>query len=154
MVFLSILAERFHQSLRDWKESALLCVVCCVLFLLLDRFGLSRASSRNEEALPNENLAEKEEEEEEEGEEEEEEEEEEEATALEDDACCRLLEDVVAANVGVRTMSLDIFCARRNEELPKNVVLCIQNFTFYIFTRSCFTNKKRLAKASTWLEAR
>ena len=56
MVFLSILAERFHQSLRDWKESALLCVVCCVLFLLLDRSGLSRASSRNEEVSPNENL--------------------------------------------------------------------------------------------------
>ena len=54
MVFLSIFAERFHQSLRDWKESAL-CVVFCIL-LLLDRSGLSRASSRNEEVFPNENL--------------------------------------------------------------------------------------------------
>ena len=55
MVFLSIFAERFHQSLRDWKESAL-CVVFCILLLLLDRSGLSRASSRNEEVFPNENL--------------------------------------------------------------------------------------------------
>ena len=56
MVFLSIFAERFHQSLRDWKESAL-CVVFCILLLLLDRSGrLSRASSRNEEVSPNENL--------------------------------------------------------------------------------------------------
>ena len=146
MVFLSIFAERFHQSLRDWKESALLCVVCCALFFLLDRSGLSRASSRNEEDLPNENLAEKEEDEEEEGEEEE-------ATALEDDVCCRLLEDVVAAIVGVRTMSLDIFCALRNEELSKQLCyLCIQ--ILHLYTCSCFTNKKRLAKASTWLEAR
>jgi len=120
MVFLSIFAERFHQSLRDWKESALLCVVCCVLFLLLDRSGLSRASSRNED-LPNENLAEKEDEEEEE--------EEEEATALEDDACCRLLEDVIAAIVGVRTMSLDIFCALRNEELPKQLCYAYKFYT-------------------------
>jgi hypothetical protein len=30
----------------------------------------------------------------------------------------------------VRTMSLDIFCALRNEENPQNSVLCIQNFTF------------------------
>jgi hypothetical protein len=151
MVFLSILAERFHQSLRDWKESALLCVVCCALFFLLDRSGLSRASSRNEEDLPNENLAEKEEDE---GEEEEEEEEE--ATALEDDACCRLLEDVVAAIVGVRTMSLDIFCALRSEEELQNSCAMHTRTKFYIytFTRSCFTNKKRLAKASTWLEAR
>jgi len=130
MVFLSILAERFHQSLRDWKESALLCVVCCVLFLLLDRSGLSRASSRNEEDLPNENLAEKEEEE---GEEEEEEEEEE-ATALEDDACCRLLEDVVAAIVGVRTMSLDIFCAFRNEELPKQLCYAYKILHLHLYT--------------------
>lgn len=55
MVFLSIFAERFHQSLRDWKESAL-CVVFCILLLLLDRSGLSRASSRNEDVFPNENL--------------------------------------------------------------------------------------------------
>jgi hypothetical protein len=56
MVFLSIFAERFHQSLRDWKESAL-CVVFCILLLLLDRSGrLSRAWSRNEEVFPNENL--------------------------------------------------------------------------------------------------
>ena len=59
MVFLSIFAERFHQSLRDWKESEKLCVVVfCILLLLLllDRSGLSRASSRNEEVFPNENL--------------------------------------------------------------------------------------------------
>ena len=59
MVFLSIFAERFHQSLRDWKESEKLCVVvfCILLLLLLDRSGrLSRASSRNEEVFPNENL--------------------------------------------------------------------------------------------------
>ena len=57
MVFLSIFAERFHQSLRDWKESPALCVVVfCILLLLLDRSGLSRASSRNEEVFPNENL--------------------------------------------------------------------------------------------------
>ena len=59
MVFLSIFAERFHQSLRDWKESEKLCVVvfCILLLLLLDRSGrLSRASSRNEEVSPNENL--------------------------------------------------------------------------------------------------
>ena len=58
MVFLSIFAERFHQSLRDWKESAPLRVVFCILLLLLlDRSGLlSRASSRNEEVFPNENL--------------------------------------------------------------------------------------------------
>lgn len=58
MVFLSIFAERFHQSLRDWKESALCVVVFCILLLLLlDRSGLlSRASSRNEEVFPNENL--------------------------------------------------------------------------------------------------
>jgi hypothetical protein len=127
-------------------------VVWCVLFLLLDRSGLSRASSRNEEDLPNENLAKKEEEEEEgEGEEEEEE-----ATALEDDACCRLLEDVVAAIVGVLTMSLDIFCALRSEEELQNSCAMHTRTKFYIytFTRSCFTNKKRLAKASTWLEAR
>ena len=147
MVFLSIFAESFHQSLGDWKESELLCVVCCALFFLLDRSGLSRASSRNEEDLPNENLAEKEEDEEEEGEEEEEE-----ATALEDDACCRLLEDVVAAIVGVRTMSLDIFCALRNEELPKQ--LCYAYKILHLYTCSYFTNKKRLAKASTRLEAR
>ena len=56
MVFLSIFAERFHQSPRDWKESAL-CVVFCILLLLLDRSGrLSRAWSRNEEVFPNENL--------------------------------------------------------------------------------------------------
>ena len=58
MVFLSIFAERFHQSLRDWKESEKLCVVVfCILLLLLDRSGrLSRAWSRNEEVFPNENL--------------------------------------------------------------------------------------------------
>ena len=58
MVFLSIFAERFHQSLRDWKESEKLCVVvfCILLLLLLDRSGLSRASSRNEDVFPNENL--------------------------------------------------------------------------------------------------
>ena len=60
MVFLSIFAERFHQSLRDWKESEKLCVVVfCILLLLLllDRSGrLSRASSRNEDVFPNENL--------------------------------------------------------------------------------------------------
>ncbi len=57
MVFLSIFAEGFHQSLRDWKESPALCVVVfCILLLLLDRSGLSRASSRNEEVFPNENL--------------------------------------------------------------------------------------------------
>ena len=57
MVFLSIFAERFHQSLRDWKESEKLCVVVfCIL--LLDRSGRlsSRASSRNEDVFPNENL--------------------------------------------------------------------------------------------------
>jgi len=60
MVFLSIFAERFHQSLRDWKESEKLCVVvfCILLLLLLDRSGRlsSRASSRNEDVFPNENL--------------------------------------------------------------------------------------------------
>ena len=59
MVFLSIFAERFHQSLRDWKEGEKLCVVvfCILLLLLLDRSGrLSRASSRNEDVFPNENL--------------------------------------------------------------------------------------------------
>ena len=58
MVFLSIFAERFHQSLRDWKEGEKLCVVVfCILLLLLDRSGrLSRASSRNEDVFPNENL--------------------------------------------------------------------------------------------------
>ena len=59
MVFLSIFAERFHQSLRDWKESEKLCVVVfCILLLLLDRSGRlsSRASSRNEDVFPNENL--------------------------------------------------------------------------------------------------
>ena len=60
MVFLSIFAERFHQSLRDWKESEKLCVVvfCILLLLLLDRSGRlsSRASSRNEDVSPNENL--------------------------------------------------------------------------------------------------
>ena len=59
MVFFSIFAERFHQSLRDWKESEKLCVVvfCILLLLLLDRSGrLSRASSRNEDVFPNENL--------------------------------------------------------------------------------------------------
>ena len=59
MVFLSIFAEHFHQSLRDWKESEKLCVVvfCILLLLLLDRSGrLSRASSRNEDVFPNENL--------------------------------------------------------------------------------------------------
>ena len=59
MVFLSIFAERFHQSLRDWKESEKLCVVvfCILLLLLLDHSGrLSRASSRNEDVFPNENL--------------------------------------------------------------------------------------------------
>ena len=59
MVFLSIFAERFHQSLRDWKESEKLFVVvfCILLLLLLDRSGrLSRASSRNEDVFPNENL--------------------------------------------------------------------------------------------------
>jgi len=60
MVFLSIFAERFHQSLRDWKEGEKLCVVvfCILLLLLLDRSGRlsSRASSRNEDVFPNENL--------------------------------------------------------------------------------------------------
>ena len=62
MVFLSIFAERFHQSLRDWKESEKLCVVVfCILLLLLllDRSGRrlsSRAPSRNEDVFPNENL--------------------------------------------------------------------------------------------------
>ena len=60
MVFLSIFAERFHKSLRDWKESEKLCVVvfCILLLLLLDRSGRlsSRASSRNEDVFPNENL--------------------------------------------------------------------------------------------------
>ena len=60
MVFLSIFAERFHQSLRDWKESEKLCVVVfsILLLLLLDRSGRlsSRASSRNEDVFPNENL--------------------------------------------------------------------------------------------------
>ena len=60
MVFFSIFAERFHQSLRDWKESEKLCVVvfCILLLLLLDRSGRlsSRASSRNEDVFPNENL--------------------------------------------------------------------------------------------------
>ena len=59
MVFLSIFAERFHQSLRDWKEGEKLCVVvfCILLLLLLDRSGrLSRALSRNEDVFPNENL--------------------------------------------------------------------------------------------------
>ena len=58
MVFLSILAERFHQSLRDWKESEKLCVVVFCILLLLDRSGRlsSRASSRNEDVFPNENL--------------------------------------------------------------------------------------------------
>jgi len=60
MVFLSIFAERFHQSLRDWKESEKLCVVvfCILLLLPLDRSGRlsSRASSRNEDVFPNENL--------------------------------------------------------------------------------------------------
>jgi hypothetical protein len=60
MVFLSIFAERFHQSLRDWKESEKLCVVvfCILLLILLDRSGRlsSRASSRNEDVFPNENL--------------------------------------------------------------------------------------------------
>ena len=59
MVFLSIFAERFHQSLRDRKEGEKLCVVvfCILLLLLLDRSGrLSRASSRNEDVFPNENL--------------------------------------------------------------------------------------------------
>ena len=102
-------------------------MVCCALFLLLDRSGLSRASSRNEEDLPNENLAEKEEDEEEE-------EEEEEATALEDDVCCRLLEDVVAAIVGVRTMSLDIFCALRNEELPKQLCYAYKILHLHLYT--------------------
>ena len=59
MVFLSIFAERFHQSLRDWKESEKLCVVVFCILLLLDRSGRrlsSRASSRNEDVFPNENL--------------------------------------------------------------------------------------------------
>ena len=61
MVFLSIFAERFHQSLRDWKESEKLCcrgLYCLLLLLLLDRSGRlsSRASSRNEDVFPNENL--------------------------------------------------------------------------------------------------
>ena len=60
MVFLSIFAERFHQSLRDWKESEKLCVVvfCILVLLLLDRSGRVwwRASSRHEDVFPNENL--------------------------------------------------------------------------------------------------
>jgi len=110
----------------EGKRATLRCLLCS---FSSSRSLWSVASIESERRrFTNENLAEKEEEE---GEEEEEEEE---ATALEDDACCRLLEDVVAAIVGVRTMSLDIFCAFRNEELPKQLCYAYKILHLHLYT--------------------